>query len=97
MNKVPVANLQDLFLNQVRKDNVGVTVYLVGGVQLKGYVRGFDPYTVVLESPGKPAQLVYKHAIASVVPLRSVGALHAREENAPAKEQEEQPVEEQSE
>lgn len=96
MNKVQTANLQDLFLNQVRKDNIGVTIYLVGGVQLKGFVRGFDAFTVILESPGKPAQLVYKHAIASVVPLRSLGALHAREEQ-PAKEKEkskEEPTEE---
>lgn len=66
------ANLQDHFLNQTRKDNIPVTVYLVSGVQLRGIVRGFDPFTVVLESPGKPAQLVYKHAIASVVPARPV-------------------------
>jgi host factor-I protein len=97
MNKVQTANLQDLFLNQVRKDNIGVTIYLVGGVQLKGYVRGFDAFTVILESPGKPAQLVYKHAIASVVPLRSLGALHAREEpprERPKEEPREEPTEE---
>ncbi len=70
-NKGPV-NLQDLFLNQVRKENVPVTIYLIGGVQLKGVVRGFDAFTVMLDSPGKPTQLVYKHAIASVVPSRQV-------------------------
>ena len=71
MNKSQM-NLQDLFLNQVRKENVPVTIYLVAGVQLKGMVRGFDAFTVVLETPGKPAQLIYKHAMASVVPLRPV-------------------------
>jgi host factor-I protein len=75
MNKGQM-NLQDLFLNQVRKDNIGVTIYLVGGVQLKGMVRGFDAFTVILESIGKPPQLVYKHAIASVVPSRPVGSLY---------------------
>jgi len=75
MNKGQM-NLQDLFLNQVRKENIGVTIYLVGGVQLKGLVRGFDAFTVVLESMGKPPQMVYKHAIASIVPSRPVGALH---------------------
>lgn len=65
-------NLQDLFLNQVRKENVPVTVYLIGGVQLKGHVRGFDAFTIILESPGKPTQLVYKHALASVVPARPI-------------------------
>jgi len=79
MNKTQM-NLQDLFLNQVRKENIGVTIYLVGGVQLKGYVRGFDAFTVLLESPGKPTQLVYKHAIASVVPSRRMRPAHREEQ-----------------
>lgn len=66
-------NLQDMFLNQVRKENVGVTIYLVNSVQLRGFVRGFDAFTVLLDSPGRPTQLVYKHAITSVVPQRPVG------------------------
>lgn len=78
MNKGTV-NLQDNFLNQVRKDNIPVTIYLTSGVQLKGMVRGFDSFTVILESPGKPPQLVYKHAMASVVPARPV-SLMPREE-----------------
>ena len=79
MNKTQM-NLQDLFLNQVRKENIGVTIYLTGGVQLKGYVRGFDAFTVLLESPGKPTQLVYKHAIASVVPSRRIRPAHKEEQ-----------------
>lgn len=71
MNKGQL-NLQDSFLNQVRKEHVGVTIYLVGGVQLKGLVKGFDAFTVLLDSPGKPTQIVYKHAIASVVPIKQV-------------------------
>jgi host factor-I protein len=66
-------NLQDMFLNQVRKEGVGVTIYLTNSVQLRGQVRGFDAFTVLLDAPGKPTQLVYKHAIASVVPARPVG------------------------
>ena len=50
--KTPV-NLQDTFLNQVRKENVPVTVYLISGVQLKGMIKGFDSFTVVLENEGK--------------------------------------------
>lgn len=65
-------NLQDMFLNQVRKDNIPVTIYLANSVQLRGMVRGFDPFTVILESAGRPTQLVYKHAIASIVPARPV-------------------------
>jgi host factor-I protein len=79
MNKTSM-NLQDLFLNQVRKENVPVTIYLVSGVQLKGLVRGFDAFTLILESPGKPAQLVYKHAMASVVPARPIGGVSVRED-----------------
>jgi host factor-I protein len=45
----------------------------MGGIQLKGNVRGFDAFTVLLDSPGKPTQLVYKHAITSVVPTKPIG------------------------
>ncbi len=65
-------NLQDNFLNHLRKENTPVTIYLVTGAQLKGFIRGFDPFTVILDSPGKPPQLVYKHALASVVPGRPI-------------------------
>ncbi len=68
--KTPV-NLQDTFLNQVRKENVPVTVYLISGVQLKGMIKGFDSFTVVLENEGKQL-LVYKHAISTVTPVRAI-------------------------
>lgn len=64
-------NLQDLFLNQIRKENSPITIYLVSGVQLKGNVKGFDNFTVVLESDGKQ-QLIYKHAISTIIPSRPV-------------------------
>lgn len=76
MNK-PQVNLQDLFLNQVRKENVGVMIYLIGGVQLRGNVRGFDSFTILLDTSGKPVQLVYKHAITSIVPMRPIQNLYA--------------------
>jgi host factor-I protein len=90
MNKTQM-NLQDNFLNQVRKDNVPVTIYLVSGVQLKGHVRGFDSFTVVLESPGKPSQLVYKHAMASVVPARPISTAPPRDDRDRDREREERP------
>ena len=94
MNKAQM-NLQDTFLNQVRKENIPLTIYLVSGVQLKGFVRGFDSFTVVLETPGKPSQLVYKHAMASVVPLRPVYGLTApREERPPVQEERPSGIEE---
>ncbi|MGB9804084.1 RNA chaperone Hfq [Desulfofundulus sp.] len=65
----PQINLQDAFLNQVRKENVPVTIFLVNGFQLKGVVRGFDNFTVILESDGKQ-MMVYKHAISTISPMR---------------------------
>ena len=75
MNK-PQLNLQDIFLNQARKENIGVTIYLVNSVQLRGNVRGFDAFTILLDTPGKPPQLVYKHSITSIVPMRPIQNLH---------------------
>ncbi|MHB9093317.1 MAG: RNA chaperone Hfq [Eubacteriales bacterium] len=67
----PQLNLQDSFLNQVRKENIPVTIYLVNGFQLKGLVRGFDNFTVILEFDGKQ-QMVYKHAISTITPFKSI-------------------------
>lgn len=64
-------NLQDLLLNQLRKDKVLVTVFLISGFQIKGTVRGFDNFIVLLEVEGKQ-QMVYKHAISTIVPAKSV-------------------------
>lgn len=64
-------NLQDSFLNQVRKENIAVTIHLINGFQIKGNVKGFDNFTVVLESMGKQ-QMVYKHAISTITPARPV-------------------------
>jgi host factor-I protein len=83
MNKQQV-NLQDFFLNQVRKDGTSVTIYLVNGFQSKGIVRGFDNFTVILEVEGKQ-QMVYKHAISTIMPHRPINLSpeinRAQEEN----------------
>lgn len=63
------ANLQDGFLNLLRKENIPVTVFLVNGYQLKGQIRGFDSFTVAVEGEGK-IQLVYKHALSTITPMR---------------------------
>ena len=70
MNK-SINNLQDIFLNNARKERIPVTIFLVNGVQLKGIVKGFDSFTVVLDSDGKQ-QLVYKHAISTVSPAKPI-------------------------
>ncbi len=63
--------IQDVFLNQLRKDNIPVTIYLVNGFQIRGLIRGFDNFTIVIEAEGKQ-QLVYKHAISTFVPSKNV-------------------------
>ncbi|MFS8651127.1 MAG: RNA chaperone Hfq [Caldibacillus sp.] len=64
-------NIQDQFLNHLRKENVAVTVFLTNGFQIRGFVRGFDNFTVLLETEGKQ-QLVFKHAISTFAPVRNV-------------------------
>lgn len=74
MSKATI-NLQDVFLNQVRKEHISVTIYMVNGFQLKGMVKGFDNFTVVIEAENRIQQLVYKHAISTISPARSVSTL----------------------
>ena len=64
-------NLQDLFLNTVRKERTPLTVYLLSGYQLRGTVRGFDSFVVVLDCDGKQ-NMVYKHAISTIIPAKNV-------------------------
>jgi host factor-I protein len=70
MSKTQI-NLQDAFLNQLRKENIQATIFLVNGFQLKGTIRGFDNFTVILDSEGKQLML-YKHAISTISPSRPV-------------------------
>ncbi|MBL4930917.1 MULTISPECIES: RNA chaperone Hfq [Clostridium] len=64
-------NLQDIFLNGARKNKIAVIVYLTNGFQLKGYVKGFDSFTVVLDSDGKQ-MMIYKHAISTINPAKPI-------------------------
>ena len=61
-------NLQDVFLNQIRKDKLPATFILTNGFQFKGVVKGFDSYTVILDTEGRQ-NLIYKHAISTITPL----------------------------
>lgn len=63
--------LQDIFLNQVRKEKVIVTVHLMNGFQIKGQVKGFDNFTIVMECEGKQ-MIVYKHAVSTITPAKTV-------------------------
>ena len=64
-------NLQDVFLNNVRRENLAVVIYLVNGFQLRGVVKGFDNFTVIIENEGKQ-QMVYKHAISTISPVNNM-------------------------
>lgn len=64
-------NLQDMFLNHARKERIEVTVFLVNGFQLKGAVKGFDQFIVIMEIDGKQ-QMIYKHAISTIIPSRPI-------------------------
>lgn len=69
MNKA--SNLQDPFLNALRKERIQVSVFLVNGIKLTGQVESFDQFSVLLKS--SVSQLVYKHAISTIVPVRNIG------------------------
>ena len=75
MDSKPAQNIQDTFLNTVRKDKSAVTIYLVSGVKLTGKIRSFDKYSVLLENNAQE-QLIFKHAISTVVSTRS-GSTHS--------------------
>jgi len=78
-------NIQDNFLNQARKENIVVMIHLVNGFQLKGLVKGFDNFTVVLDSMGKQ-QMIYKHAISTITPTRAFS--NNNKSDAPKEEEE---------
>lgn len=67
-------NIQDTFLNQLRKENIPATVYLTNGFQIRGTIKAFDNFTIVIDSDGRQ-QMVYKHAISTFTPQRSVSLM----------------------
>ena len=66
--KNTVLNLQDLFLNNARKERIPVTIFLMNGVQVKGNVKGFDSYIILLEGENRQQNMIYKHAVSTIVP-----------------------------
>ncbi len=70
----PAQNIQEAFLNNARKDRTFLTIYLMSGVKLTGRIRSFDKYSVILESNNQE-QLIFKHAISTVVIARPVPAV----------------------
>lgn len=66
-----IMNLQENLLNQLRKEKIIVTVFLTNGFQLKGLVRGFDNFIVLVETDEKQ-QIIYKHAISTIIPASNI-------------------------
>ena len=64
-------NLQDAFLNYIRREKIPVTLFLMNGFQLRGVVRSFDSFVVLIDADGRQ-QMIYKHAISTVAPGRAV-------------------------
>lgn len=74
-------NLQDAILNSVRQQGQNVTVFLTNGFQLRGSIRGFDSFTILLETDGKQ-QMIYKHAVSTIVPQKQIDFLNRCVRNA---------------
>jgi host factor-I protein len=81
MNNKQAQLLQDPFLNALRKEHIPVSIYLVNGIKLQGNVESFDQYVILLRNT--VTQMVYKHAISTVVPARAVN-LKMDEEESPS-------------
>lgn len=94
----PIINLQENFLNQARKENVPVTIHLMNGFQIKGMIRGFDQFTVVIDSMGRQ-QMVFKHAISTITPARPLGTSSPKpaKEDADSESEAEAPAEDKDE
>lgn len=86
-NMAKVQSLQDPFLNALRKDRIAVSIYLVNGIKLQGQVESFDQFVILLKN--QVSQMVYKHAISTIVPARAVTISQPedKDEEAPAAEE----------
>ncbi len=72
MNQKSQMNVQDMFLNQARKDCIAVIVTLLNGTEMKGVIRGYDFYTLLFQTQNQATTLIYKHAVATIVPCQEL-------------------------
>ena len=79
--KNSVLNLQDLFLNSARKERIPVTIYLMNGVQVRGHVKGFDSYIILLEGDNRQQNMIYKHAVSTILPAKSINLQNNQVQN----------------
>lgn len=91
MDNKPAQNIQDSFLNTARRDRVQITIYLLSGVKLSGRIRSFDKYSVVLETNNQE-QLIFKHAISTVVISKGSHHVETRPHQPPPVETEASPA-----
>ncbi len=70
--KSTAINLQDLFLNNARKERIPVTIYLMNGVKVNGQVKGFDSYIILLEDEKRQQNMIYKHAVSTILPAKYI-------------------------
>ena len=87
MNKQ--TNLQDVFLNTLRKEKTEVTMFLTNGYQIKGVIRSYDNFVIMIESEGRRQQVVYKHAVSKISPSKPVELNLAVKEEASENTEEE--------
>ncbi len=73
-------SLQDPFLNALRKERISVSIYLVNGIKLQGLVESFDQFVILLKN--NVSQMVYKHAISTIVPAKAISSVNFNEEDA---------------
>ncbi|MCI6797299.1 MAG: RNA chaperone Hfq [Succinatimonas sp.] len=83
-----VQSLQDPFLNALRREHVQVSIYLVNGIKLQGQVESFDQFVILLRN--QVSQMVYKHAISTIVPTRAVNMSQLSEDNSKEEEAKDQ-------
>lgn len=65
-------NLQDVFLNNARKEKIPATIYLINGVQVKGQVMGFDSYVIIIADEKNHQNMIYKHAVSTILPAKNI-------------------------
>lgn len=80
-------NIQDVFLNQARKDKTPLVIYLINGFQLRGVVKGFDSYIVSVTDTDNRQNIVYKHAISTIIPSRYVPIMDKEDDKAEENEE----------
>ena len=78
-------NLQDTFLNVARQERQHLTVILVNGFQMRGVLKGFDNFVLILETDGRQ-QMIYKHAVSTIIPQRNVGLFTQKGDKQKAEE-----------